>query len=208
MIEYSDLVTQVVNNLEIGNTDTDIERFNIVANLNAVQLQLLNILPTHFISVAVRTVKFNMTADKPDYQWPNEFVRYVKMWVDYANPITYTNPGREVTVWNPEKHHLPITDIASENFPFIDLDIERGFYLAPIPNTSVTNGIRLRYVQELPAISDTQPSLLDARFKNLLVFGASSLSALVDNYRPELAKNFQDLFQRELGPFMPKEEKK
>lgn len=206
MIEYSELVTPVVNNLEIGNNATDIERFNIVSNLNAIQLQLLNTLDAKYLVSAVRTVRFAVTSGVSEYQWPESFIRFRQLRIDYENPISESNEGIEAIIYDPSKHHLPINSLASKRYPMIDLDIEQGFKIAPTPTASVSNGFQLKYIYKLPEISPSQNSLLTANCKNLLIFGATMLSALVDNYRPDLSKFYAQLYQDELKRFLPKAE--
>lgn len=205
-ITYTELITPIQNNLEMSTTDSErLARFNVVANLNAVQTELLNILPRQFLTSAMKTVRFNVQTGVPDYAWPSDYIRFFRIWIDYDNPITYTNPGREALEFMPEEHNRAIDDLSSKLFPYIDLNVEAGFYISPIPDANVTNGFRLRYIYQIPPIASDQPSLLYPRFKSLLIDGATARSAATDNYRPDLAKFHDDLYQRALKQLLPKE---
>ncbi|NOY58912.1 MAG: hypothetical protein GXO75_08250 [Calditrichaeota bacterium] len=207
MIKYTELRDAVLGFLEIDSTDKD--RFQVDENLNKAQEHLLLILPLEFISNAVKTSKTDLKAGQSAYQWPDDYIRFVAAWVDYKNTITYSNPGKPCTPL-PDERFIYIGNkqtFASENFPMIDLNVENGFAIYPEPQTTVTEGIRIRYVYSLPNISSTQDSLLRYSLKNLLVYYATSLSALIENYRPNLASAMQQLFQDELNGMLPKEEK-
>lgn len=208
MIDYTELVTAIANNLEISTTDSErISRLNIAANLNMVQLELLNSLPVRYLTSAVKTVKFNIQTGIPDYQWPADFIRYVQLWTDYNNPITYSNPGREALEYRWEEHSRSIESLSSQLFPLIEMNVEAGFQISPVPDANVTHGFRLKYVYHLPTISCDQPSLLYSRFKGLLVDGTTSRSAATDNFRPDLAKFHNDLYTRAVAAFLPKIDK-
>jgi len=206
MITYDELVPVIANNLEISTTDTErITRFNILANLNAVQLELLNSLRKEFLTSAMKTVRFNVVSGVPDYQFPDEYIRFFRLWVDYNNPITYANPGKEALEYMPERHNRPINELTSQNFPMVDLNTEAGFLISPVPDANVTNGFRLRFIYKIPEITSVQPSLLFSRFRTLLIDGATARSAATDNYRPDLAKFHDELYQRALKMLIPKE---
>ena len=208
MIPYTELRDADLGYLEIDSSDTT--RFQVDESLNRAQEHLLLILPLEYISNAVKTAKTNLVSGQADYQWPDDYIRMVEVWVDYTKPITYSNTGKVCTPL-PDESVMYVgdrTQFASKNFPMIDLNVENGFAIYPVPDANVTDGIRIRYVYSLPNISSTQDSLLRYSLKNLLVYYATSLSALVENYRPELASAMQQLFQDELKGMLPKEERK
>jgi len=208
VIPYSELTNDVLGYLEIDSND--LTRFKVVESLNHAQEHLLLILPLKFISNAIKTVKTDLIAGKPDYQMPSDYIRFISLWVDYAQPITYANPGKICTPL-PDESVVFIgnkTQFASKNYPAVDLNVENGYAIYPIPDQNITDGIRLRYVYSLPNISTNQDSLLRYSLKNLLVYYATSLSALIENYRPKLASAMQQLFQDELSKLLPKEERK
>ena len=206
MITYTELVTPIANNLEISTTDTErISRLNIVSNLNLVQLELLNILPKEYLSEAMKTVTFNVTNAQPYYQFPSSYIRFHKLWIDYDNPITAANQGREAYEYDPAQHFRPIDELSRKLYPMVDLQVERGFRISPIPDADVTNGFALRFVYQLPDISTLQPSLLLPRFKGLLIDGTTARSAATDNYRADLAKYHGDLYMNALKALMPQQ---
>lgn len=204
MISATVLRDEVIANLEISSTDYT--RFKVYEHLNQIQLTLINILPLKYLSQLVKTSKFNLAANIFVIQWPDDFVRYIKMWLDYDYPITASNRGVEVTIFDPSIHIQTMDLISSQRFPFVDLDVEKGFEIQPVPDANIIDGGRLRFVYYPPNISDTQDALIDYRCKNLLVWGATSLCSNVDNYRPDMAKTFWGYYQDELKLFRTKDQ--
>lgn len=206
MITHEELKSEVLANLELGSSDAT--RFKVFESLNSAQLTLLNILPIEYLKNAVKTAKFNLVNGNARYQWPDDFIRIVQMWISYSAGISSAAPGREASLYNPEETIVPIGRLASANFPFYDIHTEGGFELQPIPSLDLTAGGRLRYVYQLPAISETddQDSLLEADLKNLLIWRATALSCMVDNYNPQRAAQYEKLYQQELQSFKPKGE--
>ena len=205
MITYAELTTEVIGNLEIDSTDFG--RFKVVENLNAAQLELLNILPIKFISNVVKSTNFHLLQNVVAYQWPNDWLRFIMAWVDYSAAITVDNTGTEFTLWIADNFQVPMSDIATASFPFIDIEIEGGYEIRPKPTADLDDGGRLRYVWKPPAIAVSQPSLMNFNLKNLLVYRTTELSANIDNYRPDLGDKFGGFYVRELNSFMPKKEK-
>lgn len=212
-ISETELANQVVANLELGGSANDISRFKIYENLSIAQLNLLNILPLQYLSESMKTVLFSLEKDMADYQWPAvtaPFLRYVAMWVDFANAIVMTggtlNPGNRVTEYDHDIFQKPINEIATVDYPFIDLHAEQGYMIYPTPTANVTNGGRLRYVFKPDDITSGQDSILNPKFKNLLIYRATALCAVVDNFRPDLANLFEEFYDKELAGFLPKEE--
>lgn len=203
---YADLTGEVIANLEIDSSDLD--RFKVLDSLNSAQLTILNVMPAEHLVNAITTATFNLVANQAAYQWPSDFLRVVSMWLDFSASIDVDNRGVEAVKWNQERFWQTIDTIATSRFPFYDNHVEGGFEIRPKPSANVTDGGRLRYVWRLPEISASQDSLLDDKFKNLLVFRATSLSALVEAYNRELAGDYAKLYQEELSRFMPKEERK
>lgn len=204
MIEYTELTNAVIGNLEIDSNDMD--RYKVVENLNTAQLELLNTLPTKYVSNIVRTTWVDLSQNVVAYQWPNNFLRYLQLWLDFSAAITVDNRGREATTFEADKYLRPISDIATARFPFIDIEIEGGYEIRPKPSADLAHGGRMRYVYKPQPISTNQPSLLNYNLKNLLVYKGTQISALIDNYRPDLAGAFEKLFDKELAKFMPKKE--
>lgn len=205
MIPYTELTEEVIGNLEIDSNDMD--RYKVVEKLNTAQLELLNSLPTKFISNIVRTTWLDLAANVVAYQWPNNFLRFIQLWLDFTSAITTDNRGREATDFKAGNFLRPMMDLATQRFPFIDIEIEGGYEIRPKPTADLVHGGRMKYVYRPQPISTNQPSLLNYNLKNLLVYRGTELSALVDNYRPDLADRFKELRKEELTNFMPKKEK-
>lgn len=210
----SELVSAVIGKLELDAAGAaDIARFQIYESLSEAQLHLMNILPIKYLSEGIKTTLFNLITNEAEYQWPTldfPFLRYVSLWVDFANAIVMTggtvNPGKRVVEYDADVHHLPINQVATTNYPFVDLNVEVGYMIYPVPSVGVTDGGRLRYIYKPKDISASQDSLLNPGLKNLLIFKATPLSALVDQYRPDLAKVYEGFYDKELAQFLPKEE--
>jgi len=205
MIPYAELTNESIGYLEIDSTDLD--RYQVVESLNAAQLELLNILPIKFISNVVKSTNFHLQQNVVAYQWPNDWLRFLMAWVDYDAAIDVDNRGTELTIWIADNFQVPMSEIATASYPFIDIEIEGGYEIRPKPSANMSNGGRLRYVWKPMPIDASQPSLLNYNLKNLLIYKAVELSAMVDNYRPDLSKKFGEFYIRELNNFMPKKEK-
>lgn len=205
MITYTELTEAVAKNLEINNTDID--KYNVLASLNSAQWTLINTLPFDFIANAISLTRGALTANRPFYQWPPDFVRFVQAWVSYTSKISDSNRGVPLTEYKSDHHFKPMAEIGTTNFPFINNHIEGGYEIRPAPTADQASGILLRYVWKLPDIAVLQDCLLDINLKNLLVFRATALSAIIDNYRPDLGALFDAKFETGLSRFLPKEEK-
>lgn len=200
---YASLTDQVIDNLEISSTDLD--KYKVPYHINQAQLKLLNIVDFKWLDNAIKTVLFNLAAHTFRYQWPNDFLRYYKLWLSYSSQLSSISAGIEAIPYDMELHMEPMGAVSSENFPMVDIDTEGGFEIAPTPTVTQTNGGRLRYIQKLPTISAAQDCLLHPRFESLLIHNATAMSAAVDNYRPDLAKFHQAEFDREIKPYLPKD---
>jgi len=210
---YAELTNEIIANLEIDSSD--LGRYQVVEKINLAQLEIINVLPFNWIANIIKTSYFNLLAPaNPNnhlYQWPPDFLRFVQGWVCYTvspEGMDRDHQGLPLNEWIADNHHKTIDQIATINFPFIDIHHEGGFEIRPAPAAAVTNGGRLRYVWRIPAVDTGQPSLLNYNLKPLLVHRASELAAMVDNYRPDLANRFKKLFEEDLANFMPKREKR
>lgn len=210
MITYSEIVNEVAAIMEIGNTD--LGRFNVVRNANNAQRFIINTLPTQFLENCIKTVKGDLENGKHKNQWPNDFLRFAEMWIDFENPITETNEGRQAVPYEDitnDEYYIPyVGKLATQDFPLIDINVEGGYAIYPVPDQDVVHGFRLRYVWTIPDIASDQHSLLRINLKNMLVFRTVMLSALVSNFNVELAQEYRQHFQDELSFFMPKTESK
>lgn len=203
-IAYNDLSDDVCGFLQIDSDDRD--KFNIDSALNRAQDHLLNILPPRYLVNAIRTWKGNLLLGEGAYQWPADFIRYIKMWIDYDNPITKTNYGYDATlVGDAQLLDYQNLDLRpSQERPKISMGAEGGFEMQPIPDANVTNGWRLRYVAKLVTITTDQPCLLRDNLRNLLTFYATSLAAMTEGYSPALHQEFMAYYREELTMFLPK----
>ncbi len=196
---------EVLANLEIGATNES--TFKVFDNLNAAQLQLLNVLPRQFLREAIRNFLFDL-ATETEYQWPTDFIRFVELFVNYDATITQDAPGVIVYEFNQEEQIEDIRSVATAAYPYLEMDIQSGYRIYPKPPLERTKGGKLRYVAKVQTISASDNSELSPALQNLLIFKATALSALVENYRPDLAKQFQQMYTDELGGFLPKDEPK
>jgi len=200
-IAYTDLKNAVVGKLEIDADDAD--RFELDAHLAAAQLKILNTVPSKFIPTAVTTVRFDLDIGVNAIQWPNNFVRFIRLWVDFASSITEANPGLEC-LEPPEEGYIPnIAAIATKRYPYIDLNVEDGFAIYPIPDANVTNGGRLRHVWKLPDPTSTQDCLLRESMRNLMIYETTRLCALVEEWNVELSKAMMDSWNDEIKMYLP-----
>ena len=209
-IPYSELTSEVVANLEIDSSD--LSRYQVVEKLNIAQLEIINTLPSKWIANIITTRRFNLLdPSNPNnhlYQYPGDFLRYVEAWIDFVNPITRDNRGSPLFEWIADNHHQTIDQVATTLYPIIDIEREGGYEIRPAPTVAVEGGGVLRYVWRVPAIDTDQPSLLNYNLKPLLLHRGTELSALVDNYRPDLSSAHKKLFEENLAKFMPKREKR
>jgi len=206
-IEYTELRDAVVGELEIDDNDAD--RYELDANLATAQLGILNSLPFKYLKNAVKTVKFNVSNGVNLYQWPSDFVRFMRLWVDFESAITATNEGQQVTEYDDQTYHAKtIGQMATKRYPYGDFDVEGGFGIYPVPSADVTNGFRLRYIWQIPNPTSTQPCLLEYNLRNLMVYKATELCALVDEFNVQLADRMKAGYGDELAKFLPKKDKR
>lgn len=201
MITYTELTNETIAFLEINSTD--LSKFSVVENLNFSQRELINALPVSSFNNMLKRSVFNLAANVSSYQFPGDFARFKQLKIDYSAAITASNKGKEASVFNSEKGILDVQELGTKNFPFVDLTVEKGFEISPIPTVAVTDGGWLNYVYIPPDISTTQDSMFDKRLKNLLIYKAVSLSALIDNYRPDLHERFKGLYIDAISSLLP-----
>lgn len=210
-ISAAELSAEVLGNLELDASVTaDVARFKIYENLSAAQLHLINILPIQYLRDGIKTTLVKLLKDEAEYQWPVDFCRFIALWLDFGNPIIVTgastNHGKRVTEYDADRHHQPIKSIGTTTYPFVDVNSQDGYIISPAPTAEVIDGGRLRYVYKPPNIAVAQDSALNPNLKNLLIYKATEMSALIDQYRPDLADRFKGLYRDELQGFLPKEE--
>jgi len=206
MITYTVLKNAVIGNLQIGSTATDVARYQIDEGLNAAQRFLVNVLPSHMISETVKTVRGDLTVDIARYQWPSDFVRFLRLWLSYASPITDLNPGRPARTMEDVRQVSIIDEMPTTIYPVIDLKVEGGFEIRPIPTASMAKGYRLQYIQYMLEISSTQDCLLRSNLKNLVVNYATHYCAMVEGSFPEIGNAAKERFNNEIEMYLPKNE--
>ena len=204
-ISFDEAKDTVAGNLSLTGSNT--ERFKITDSLNAAQREiLLTVDPAHLTN-GVRSTKGNLAENTARYQWPAEFLKFVRMWVDYGNEITDTNPGREVD-YKPYGLHRQATVL--DTMPSADFPVagrcENGWELRPIPTSNQTKGWRVEYIWKLPDMNGDQDSLLREVFKDAMIFKATELSASkAGGFMLPVAEKFAGHYAEVIAPYLPKE---
>lgn len=205
MIEYSEIQSQIIKNLQIDATKADIDRFQIQESVNAALLTILNILPSQFLTNTIATITIPLVKDNALYQLRDNYIKPVNVWVDYSNPITIKNPGRVAIIYDINNSFVSNPALmASKRYPVIDPNVEKGIAVYPVPDKTIINGLRIRYVYKQPDISDSQPCLLDLRLKNILIYLATERAASIEGYNLDLAEKYAKMAERELQTLSPK----
>jgi hypothetical protein len=204
-ITYTELKNAVVGQLEIDADDA--ARYELDGNLAAAQVGILNALPFRYLKNAITTTKATLTTAIFLYQWPSDFVRLVEIWFNHLESIDPADGkhGNKALVHDGENSYIQnIAKIATKRYPVVDLEVEDGYGVYPVPDVTVTNGIRIRYVWRIPNPTSTQDCLLEYNLRNLMVYRATSLCALVDEFNVALSAKMEDLYAKELQTFLPK----
>ncbi len=206
----------VIANLEIDGATADLARYQVYENLSKAQLSILNSAKVEFLHKAITKAEIAWAANTALYLLPNGslyssaplFLRFIRLHVDYVNAVSASNQGRIATEYKTAKRIIPFDSIGSTRFPYFNLEFDGlNFYINPTPTDLLASGGWLIYIQRIPDIDSSTDSELDERFENLLVYEATSLSALVDNYRPEISKEFAVKADNERNKFLPTVEK-
>lgn len=200
-ISEADLKAEIIANLEIASTDYT--RYKVYESINSAVLELLNILPVKYLSDMIKTATAaNLVANTANYALAADFLRFVSARISYTAAISSTNMGRRLHEYDSEKQSLPIEDIASRDYPFISFEHDGYAEVSPVPTANQSSGLQIKYIY-LPAdVASGVDSDLDARFKNLVIYKATQLSAMIDNYRPDLAAKFGAMYDEELKRFI------
>lgn len=205
----TELTGEVLGNLEIDSTN--LSRFKVYEHLNQAQDWLAGILPFKELIDVVVDLLIDSVANQANYTWPDgtlystspEFQRFYEMYISTAS-ITRAVPGNKAFVYDREIHSLPITFYGTTDIPFVDPDGDSEFIIFPAPTGIVTDFLRLLYVPKLIRIAAGTDCTLNFRLKNLIIYRATRLSALIEEYRPEQAKEYMTLETNELAKFRPK----
>lgn len=206
MITYAELTQAVARNIKIDYNATDLLRFQVVDNINAAIRSILTSMPMEFLTEPIKTVQRDLDILISAYQWPSDFIRLVKLWVKWSagDDFIECRDVRDTQV----DSVLSLDNRPSLAYPKIGLDAERGFYLKPAPTADVEDGHRIRYIYLIPDVSSDQQCLLDKKFKNLIVYGASADSCAVEGSKADLAPYWEAKRDKEQKQFLPKAENK
>lgn len=192
MISYDEMVAEILANLDMNNDSEAQTTFNVQDNLNRAQEDVLLAVPISEVDNVVSARLGNLSANISCYQWPGDFVRRYKLFVDYDNEISLTNPGIEA-IFN-KKGVLSIYNLDKQgrsDHPFYSF-VDGGFELSPIPEADQTNGFLMRYIYQQPKLSSSQDSLLKANMRGLIVARATAKCARVNKYDLELAASWDN----------------
>ncbi len=203
MISTTTLTAAVAGNIRINNNATDLLRWQVLANLNAAKRMILTSAPIDMLDNP-KTVLCDFLNAYSGYQWPTDYIRFVKVWVRYSANSRFI----ECTPLADDSLESPVSldRQGTPTSPKVGLNLERGYVLQPTPAVDVTAGIRLRYIYDLPDMSATQDCLLDVKWRNLLEFKASELSAGVEGSKPDLVTMFSNKFTEAWKLMIPKVE--
>jgi len=200
-IAYADVLAEVAGNLQMDPTDTELlSKFDILNKANAAQRAILRKAPVTQIDNILKSVTGDLSINVAYYQWPSDFIRVSDLWVDYDSTISDTNIGNEAVLAPKGIFNARSLDKRpSQIYPSF-FWVDGGFELRPIPDGNVTDGFMLKYVYEIPDMApSTQDSLLRSDLQNALVFKTTELCALVDEFSPEMANRFGQLFMDEIA---------
>ena len=199
MISYAEIKAEILANLDMDNDSEAATKFDVLNKANAAQRTLLRKVPVTEVDNILKSVTGNLSANVAYYQWPSDFIRVSDLFVDFNTSISDTNQGVEAVFSESGIFQVRSLDQqAHEQYPLF-FYVDGGFELRPIPSSDVTDGWMLRYIYEIPDMSDTQDSLLRSDLKNLLIYKATSLCALVNQYSLELHDKYEMMFIKELN---------
>lgn len=200
-IAYSDILAEIASCLELVSTDTDaLSRFEVVRNANNAQRFILSNVPERHVSNAIRNVTRDLTISVADYEFPDDYVRMVAVWINSKRAIIRNQSEAD--------NKLSRDKMPSDIYPVVTLDRERGYRVRPTPIATVTGGQELQYVHLLPSIASDQASLLDDSLKNLLIFKAVEYCGLMEANKVEISKVYAEKFNQELSLMIPDKGKK
>lgn len=125
-----------------------------------------------------------------------------------AQAINTQNPAKEALELDQDIHSKPLEELGTIRFPYVDTDAQDSYVISPEPKISITDGGLLRYVYNPPAITAGQDSILNPNLQPLLEYGATALSALVDDglMNPAIANIYESKYDKELAKFLPKKD--
>jgi len=182
------LKNAVLANLSLNDTDNAaVVRFQVYENLTLAQRQISLTFPVRVVDDAVKSFRFNVVSGQSSYQWQDDHLRLLNLYVDWENTITDANPGVEVR--EAEGANLSPFSLdarPSKLFPRYKL-VKNGFEIKPVPSASVDKGFRVKYVQNLQSLDKDTDCLLKDSLENAMIAYATYLCALIDNYSESIA---------------------
>lgn len=201
MITSTAAAAEVAGNLKIGATTDAYTKFKVYEKLDNIQTDILNTFSKEWLISARKSVLKAVTTD-PLHQWPGDMLRFVAAFFSRA-VIDNSNRGTPCSEYTPG-HAMTMAELATDAFPYIDPHKDNGYEIRPNGDNFYH---RIEYIWRLPTITSTQPSLLDLRWKDLLVLGATGQCANVDNYRPAMAQAFTAEYIAKKAQYLPMKEK-
>ncbi|MFA5727946.1 MAG: hypothetical protein WC957_00830 [Candidatus Neomarinimicrobiota bacterium] len=200
MILTSTIKPIIAGNLALEASADTYTKYQVLANITEAQRWVMNVVPLRFIDTAIKSVLGDLELGVNLYQWPLDCGRWVELRLDYVEGITAVNRGYKARVKeSPDASSIYSTP--RETDPVMCPAFEGGFEIYPVPGANVKEGYRLKYKQNLPAVTDSQNSLLNEMFQNLVVFKATELCALTEGYSKSVAANMHVLAENEVKSF-------
>lgn len=202
MIAYTELKEEIARNIRIDANATDILRFGIVEGMNVAQRFILTTIPTKYLSEAIFTGRAATIANIDNYEWPGDFIRFVAAWIKYSATSMYVPLIEKAERQGDDA--LTMDTRPSKLYPIIQTTAERGFYVFPTPDVAVPAGLRLRYIYNHPTISSNQDSMLDSKWRNLMIIKATAYCLRVENRDLPAADKWDALVLAELQNWLPR----
>lgn len=199
---YAQVSAAVISFLEIDATDAS--RFRIDSSLTEAQLEIANTLQPEMLRGMAESYINNLALGASEYFLPSDYLRVLQVRLDYGAEINNQNPGEIAYTYQVDQQTAlnPGND-ATKDHPFYDLVSDPALItIYPTPSAAQTNGLFIRYIKKPTDIASGTDPVLDDRFRNLLVYKATSTSALVENYRPDLFNVFTQKFDNEIRLIM------
>ena len=210
-IPNSELSDAIIASLEIDGAD--LNRFKVYENINSAQDELVGVLPFTELESIIESLLIDTVGAQQRYAWPDgtlyssarEFVRFVEVHLSTDQvPITDLAPGFKCIKYERERHPFPITTYGTDQIPFVDINEKDEFRFFPAPVGTIIPGIRLDYVGKAVRVSNTISCELNYRLKNFVLYRATQLSCLVEEYRIKMSGDFKKLADNELKKLLPK----
>lgn len=186
----------ILANLDMNNQDNAaLTLFRVYENMTLAQRQITMEFPLREIDNAVKTITFNVANGVSQYQFQDDHLKLLALWIDYAAAITASNPGVEVTE-GPATGHYPMSADArpSKLFPKWK-PVKNGFDIRPAPTVAVTNGFRMQYIQKLDTLDSTTDPTLRDHLEEALVCLATSFCCAIDDYNLALGTHFRQRYE-------------